>query len=185
MAKMDLVKTFRFGAISAVALAILSWLVGLFIQPVAKIQFAMIDTQLTAKVGIPSMGLGTKLVTAIASRIGLPTGNILVNILVIIAGGGLAVMLGSFAYKIVHEKNVLTGKPFLVPRGQVGRIALVLFHSGLFGGLILGTITGLPALGTAITLAFSALVTAWILMIILNIKAIKETTFVKDSMITL
>ena len=175
------VKAFRFGAIAGNVLALISFLLNFLIgTTVAKIQFALIALPLEAKVGIPAMGLGNKLLTVVSNAIGFSgPSNWFINWLVLTLGMGLAVVLGRLVYMLMHEQFKI-GQP----KSQVGRLALLMVYAGLVGGVILGTITGLPAFGVIWALVLGSVVTSFILGWIMPPLA-KKNKFVENSLVKL
>jgi len=171
MADMKIWEWAKFGAIGGVVLAVLSSILGFLVGKTATIQFALIKDPLVAQVGIPSAsGFGTKLIGAITMGIGWGVPTFITKILVIVAGGAIAAIIGRIAYVLVHE--MLLKNKF--PKSKMGKVAAVLFHAGLFGGILISWFTVLPTIGTAITLALSALVTAWVLIWLSNRKSLEK-----------
>lgn len=157
-----------FGAISGIVLFVFGWILETFIfgARTASIQFALIKQPL--QVAVPgATTLGGAFMEIVSKTFGFGVPTIISSLLIAIIGGAIAVLIGLFAYKLVHE---MLKVPTL--KSMNGKVALILFYGGLFGGFILSFLTKLPlklpAFSTAITLAISAYLTAWILILIMS-----------------
>ena len=166
MAKEQMGKVIIFGIISGIVLALMGWIVNLLTGTrQVSVQLALLPSTIQAQ--IPSgSAIGQTIVGVITQKLGFGIPNA-INVLIVGAiGGALVSLIGWFVYITLQKRFFGNFK------SNTNRIAAIFAWGGLVIGLILSSISGqiqLPAFSTAITLALSSLVVAYIVVWVLNI----------------